>query len=420
MKKIKAGAVLLTLVMIALFCPLTAAAAEDNTILAGVHIGTADVSGMTREQAQEAVETLVNQMMESNITLHMLEESYTTTASSLGYYWSNQDVVDEALAYGKTGNIVSKYKIRKDMKNSSKVFPVEATVDNQMIQEILTDNCTKYDKRVKNMGLVRENGTFTVIEGETGHQLNVGASVNAISLFMTNEWTGGDADINLIEEIQEPIGSAEELAQITDKLGEGSTDYGSSSSKRVTNVENGASKINGTVLYPGESFSTLDALLPFEKSNGYAEAASYLNGEVIDSVGGGACQVSTTLYLAVMRAELQIDERCAHSMKVNYVKPSMDAAVAEGSKDLIFTNNTDAPVYLEAVAYDGTIRCTVYGKESRSPNREVTYESETIESNDPKVALEARLWKIVRENGQETRTEYNHSTYYVKNVTPNS
>ena len=85
--------------------------------------------------------------------------------------------------------------------------------------------------------------------------------------------------------------------------------------------------------------------MPFDAENGYALAASYEMGKVVDSYGGGICQVSTTLYVAVLKAELEVTERYSHSMIVHYVDPSMDAAIAEGLKDLKFINNTDAPIY---------------------------------------------------------------------------
>ena len=95
-------------------------------------------------------------------------------------------------------------------------------------------------------------------------------------------------------------------------------------------MENGCRLINGTTLYPGEEFSTLDKISPFTEANGYYPAGSYLNGMVVDSLGGGICQVSTTLYNAVLLSELEVTQRSNHSMIISYVKPSMDAAIAEG------------------------------------------------------------------------------------------
>ncbi|MFQ7768945.1 MAG: VanW family protein [Fusicatenibacter saccharivorans] len=170
----------------------------------------------------------------------------------------------------------------------------------------------------------------------------------------------------------------------------------------------------------------------FDAENGYALAASYEMGKVVDSYGGGICQVSTTLYVAVLKAELEVTERYSHSMIVHYVDPSMDAAIAEGLKDLKFINNTDAPIYIEASADGSTLHFAIYGHETRDPNRTVRYESETTSTEDPTPGLTedanasfgtieqtsygyqgstARLWKIVNDNGNETKEQVNSSTY---------
>lgn len=181
-----------------------------------------------------------------------------------------------------------------------------------------------------------------------------------------------------------------------------------------------------------------EIVVPFTAENGYAPAASYEMGSVVETYGGGICQVSTTLYLAVLRAELEVTERSSHSMIVSYVKPSMDAAIAEGYKDFRFVNNTDAPIYIMGYADGSEIGFVIYGHETRDPNRTVTYESETLTTTESTTALEAdssaaygsvtlessghtgytaRLWKVVTVNGEETREQVNSSTY---NMTPNT
>ena len=184
-------------------------------------------------------------------------------------------------------------------------------------------------------------------------------SVTLLAETVNESWHGDALDVELVVDTIEPGGDEESLSKIKDKLGSASTDYSTSSSNRKINVANAVSKINGTILYPGESFSVLSAVLPFEIENGYAAAGSYVQGEVVESIGGGVCQVSTTLYLALLRAELQIDARSNHSMLVSYVKPAFDAAVAEGFKDLKFTNNSDAPIYIYGTADGETVAITI-------------------------------------------------------------
>ena len=234
--------------------------------------------------------------------------------------------------------------------------------------------------------------------------------------------------------VDEPKGKTEELAKVKDVLGTFTTSYSTSGASRSKNVANGCRLINGTTLYPGDTFSTYNTVKPFSTENGYEMAGSYLNGKVVDSIGGGICQVSTTLYNAVLRAELEVTERHNHSMIVTYVDPSADAAIAESSgKDFVFVNNTDYPIYIDGHTADKKITFTIYGVETRAKNRTVAYESEVIEKKVPEadqiiadasqpigvisvssahIGYKARLWKIVKENGVEVSREQVNSSNY--------
>ena len=109
-----------------------------------------------------------------------------------------------------------------------------------------------------------------------------------------------------------------------------------------------------------------------------------MNGKVVDSLGGGICQVSTTLYNAVLLSELEVTERHNHSMIIAYVKPSMDAAIAESAgKDFRFVNRWENPVYIEGVTEGKQITFTIYGVEQRDPSHVVRYESETLSTTHP-------------------------------------
>lgn len=202
-------------------------------------------------------------------------------------------------------------------------------------------------------------------------------------------------------------------------------------------MENGCRLLSGITLYPGDEISTLETITPFSEENGYYMAASYLNGQVVDSLGGGICQVSTTLYNAVLQAELEVTERYNHSMIVTYVDPSADAAIAESSgKDFKFKNNLDYPVYIDGYTTpEKQITFTIYGLETRDSGREVIYESEVLERTVPDteviytdasmpvgycsvqsahVGYKARLWKVVKENGEEVSREQVNSSSYMK------
>lgn len=415
------------------FLPKGVMAAEDSdqTISQGVYIGDVDVSGMTQEEAKKAVEDGMSEAKAANITLKVDDQETVVSAGDLGLSWANEEVVQEAAELGKSGNIIKRYKDKKDLENESRKYDIDYSVDRSSIQKVLEEKEDVFNREPTDAQLSTENGAFEVVQGENGIELNVEKSVKKILKSLKTDWDGKNTTIELAADIKEPECTTEDLASITDVLGTATTYYGSTTG-RNKNVETGAEKLNGHILMPGEEFSVTDAVVPFTEENGYELAPSYESGKVVDSYGGGICQVSTTLYVAVLKAELEVTERYSHSMIVHYVDPSMDAAIAEGLKDLKFVNNTDAPIYIEASADGSTLRFAIYGHETRDPNRTVRYESETTSTEDPTPSLTedanasfgtieqtsygyqgstARLWKIVNDNGNETKEQVNSSTY---------
>ena len=382
MKKKIWTALCLTAFMTALL-GMTAFAAESDEIHDGVYIEDIDVSGMTESEAVSALEDYVEELSQETLTLAIDENVISVSLETLGLTCTDMDeVVGEAMDLGKTGNIIKRYKERKDLEYENKYYELSWTLDEDLVSEYVNAECTQFDQEAVDATLTKDGDTFTVVEGSNGIVLDVDGAVDTLIDFIENEWDQSDGNVTLPVEIDYPQGTAEELSKVQDLLGSYTTSYSSSSTNRSTNIANGASLINGTVLYPGEQFSAYEAVEPFTEENGYLMAGSYLNGKTVDSMGGGICQVSTTLYNAVLRAELQVDERSGHSMTVSYVDPAADAAIAGTYKDLKFTNDTDAPIYIEAYTYNKTITFNIYGEETRASNRTIEFVSETISTTD--------------------------------------
>ncbi len=139
------------------------------------------------------------------------------------------------------------------------------------------------------------------------------------------------------------------------------TTYSAGDVNRNTNIELAARTVNGTILMPGETFSYNGILGDTTADKGYKPGGAYLNGEVVQSYGGGICQVSSTIYNAVLYANLQVDERYNHSFLSGYVPAGLDATVSYGSKDFKFTNNRKFPIKLVCTAKNGVISATIYG-----------------------------------------------------------
>ena len=350
----------------------------EEKIESGIYADEVNISGMTVSEARNAVQEYVDSFGDVQITLHAVDDqAIVTTASEVGLKWANPEIIEEAAGLGKDGNIVQCYKMLKDLERSNQVYEVKFDFDKNKIKSLIAEQGAQYNQEAVDAVLTRTDGVFQITEGQSGIVIDVDASAEAVYQYLAGEWEGEPGYVDLAVTIQEPRGNAEELSRITDVLGTFTTSYSTSNSSRSANVANGCALINGKLLYPGDEFSCYEAVSPFSQENGYYMAASYLNGQVVDSLGGGICQVSTTLYNAVLRAELEVTERYNHSMIVTYVDPSADAAIAESSgKDFKFVNNTENPVYIEGITTpDKHITFTIYGVESRESNREVIYEA---------------------------------------------
>ena len=148
-----------------------------------------------------------------------------------------------------------------------------------------------------------------------------------------------------------------------DEIASFSTQY-NTEEDRATNVELAAQRIDGIVIQPGTSFSFSNSIMSRTTENGYVVAPSFASGRVVSSVGGGICQVSSTLYVAMTLSSIPATERYAHSLAVDYVPKGLDSAIVEGVKDLRFKNLYDYPIRIDSSAENGTLTVAISKAES--------------------------------------------------------
>ena len=182
-----------------------------------------------------------------------------------------------------------------------------------------------------------------------------------------------------------------------DLLSTYSTKYAVSNKNRTTNLILAANKINGTVIMPGETFSYNKVVGERTIAAGYKEAPIYVNGEVIDGLGGGICQITSTLYNAVVYANLEIVERSNHQFVPSYVTASRDATVVYGSVDFKFKNNRDYPIKLVCSVSNGVASFQIFGlKTDNDYQVEISSRITGTTSN----AIYSEAYKILKQNGQ--------------------
>lgn len=410
-----------------------AAEAWADVIPKGVSIDGQDLGGMEAEDARQQIEDYVSQMAGQTVALEVAGTRVETTADQLGFHWENTDVLDSTIAEYGSGDIIDRYLKQKDLENHPVDVELEFKIDEGAVENFVTTQCQPFMREAVDASIVRENGAFIVTPSQDGISVDLEETIRQLNEALKN----GLREQVLVEAAvteTKPAKTTEMLASIQDVLGSFSTDFSSSGAARSKNLQVGSGKINGAVLMPGETLSGYEYMHPFTTANGYASAGAYENGQVVDSVGGGVCQIATTLYNAALLAEMEITQRQNHSMIVSYVKPSNDAAIAGTYKDIKITNPYDTPVYIEGGTSGKTLTFTIYGKETRPANRTIKYVSETLGVTDPgepitnvdpslapgtRVRVQAahrgvrsRLWKYVYIDGVETESTILHTDTY--------
>ena len=413
-------------------------AKNEPVVAKGIYVEGMDFSGMTKTQARTAIENYVYKLLEDNTLLHLQFEDvaeHQPSGAVLGGQWTNTELVDELMTLGNQGHVVDRYKSRKALEREPVNYDVEIGFSKEPVVSYIEKTFTPYNQEVRNYTLTRKDNAFQIVEGAIGYEVDVERSAQDITDYLNTEWDRTEVFLPLEIRVVEPKGSVEELSQVKDLIGTFTSTFAGATAEKVTNISNGAKLIDGITMYPDEDFSFDAYAAPYTVENGYAMGKSYSGGKLVDDVGGGICQVSSTLYNAALRAELEITMRYNHSMIVGYVPISSDATLAETSgKDFRFKNNQEVPVYIESyITKDHKLVVNVYGKETRPSNRTVEYVSETLEVINPGpdvirtdgtlpvgevqvssayTGYKAKLWKVVKIDGIEKSRELVNSSNY--------
>lgn len=275
----------------------------------------------------------------------------------------------------------------------------------------------------------KEGATFEVINEVNGLDFD---KEEAKSLYIALK-PGETAKVDL--KVTEPKIKVADLGDVLFKtlIATYTSKYDISDKNRVTNLEIAANRCNNTVLYPGDEFSYNKALGHRTTANGYKMGNSFAGGKVVQTIGGGICQVSSTLYNAVLRAGLTITDRTAHGMYVQYVPQSTDATVVDNAIDFKFKNDRKYPVKIVTTCENGVMTASIYGvKEVDEPTIDIetkileTIEYTTQKQNDssmkkgttkvvqkPVNGYVSEAYKVYYKNGKEISRELISKDKYI-------
>ena len=397
---------------------------NNNKIMSGISIAGIDVSGLSKEEAMAKLELIYNDKKDKDIKLIYNEYETTLNPTLMEVNYEIENAVDEAYKIGKKDNIFqNNYEILFTL-ISKKNIEVNMTLNEDVTKQTIEGvGLNLPDVLVQSSYSIEEN-ELVITKGKKGIVIDTDKLISIVKEKLNNTEISEDyIEIPIIEkepdeidiqkihdEIyeeakdayieQEPfavypevegidfdIEKAKEILQedkeeyiipltitkpkitlkdigpeaLSDELGTFTTRYDVSDKDRTTNLEIACEKLNDQVILPGETFSYNKTLGARTIAAGYKSAKIYSNGEVIDGLGGGICQISSTLYNAVLQANLEIVERRNHQFVTSYVPAGRDATVAYGSTDFRFENTRQYPVRIVATAKNGIATISIYG-----------------------------------------------------------
>ena len=412
-------------VAIIIFSTIFALININNTnIVSGVKINGIDVAGLSREEAKEKIDSIYNEKKQKDILLKYEDYDATINPELIDTKYDTDRAIEEAISIGKSGNIiVNNYNIlfaiigkkdinvnieinedetKKTIESIGSKIPGAVVEPDYYIEEdkliitkgkaglkIDTDNLVeKIKENLKDINVNQEFIEIPVINKEP-EQINIekiheevykevqDAYYTKDPFTIHPEVEGVDFNIEEAEKILQEDKEQYEIpltitkpkvttAQIGSEafpnlLATYSTKYDGGNTDRTTNLRIACQKINDKVILPGETFSYNKALGERSAATGYKNAKVYENGQVIDGIGGGICQISSTLYNSVLMSNMEIVERRNHQFVTSYTPAGRDATVVYGMTDFKFKNTRTYAVKIKASCSNGIATVSIYG-----------------------------------------------------------
>ena len=397
---------------------------KSDKIISGVSINGIDVSKLNKSQAVQLLNDKLSPNLNNTITFAYGDYKKELNLQDLGAEIQAENSVDSAFAIGRSEQnifannfkVISTFFKKQDVALSAKYDQAKLNDFIDSLNNELPDRAIPVDYRIEDTNLIIVNSvsgnkvkteelsaliTDCIVNNKTeveipvekyeAEPINIEAIYNEIKkdpvdasftkepFEIHKEQDGIDFNISLDEakqiisenkeeyiiplKITKPAITVKNLPQeaFPDLLGTYHTSYATSIANRKTNISLASQSVNGFVLMPGEIFSYNGTVGQRTPARGYKEAGVYVNGRVETGYGGGICQVSSTLYNAVLLANLEIVARTNHMFQPGYVPSGQDATVSWGAPDFQFKNNREYPVRIAITADGSTITASIYG-----------------------------------------------------------
>lgn len=393
---------------------------NSKYFLEGVTVEGVAIGGKTMSEAEAMLKELIaSKALSGKLPLTLNDQTYYFDLSTVPVTTNLADVLAQAFQLARSGNVEDVLTEAENIRTNGKAFTLTLQYDFSSISAQVAALAAEIDQPASSATfdkIDKDAHTVTIARGTGGIAVDQQALVQSI----TTALMGGDYTTPIAIPLQASPSISPD-AQVTFLSTSAETSFSGSSSNRIYNIQKGADLINGYVLKPGETFSTNGVLGTRTLANGWKMANAYVSGTTEEQAGGGVCQLSSTLYNAVVKADLEIVSRRNHSMPVSYMRKGLDATINSVGNiiDFKFKNNTDSDVVIFAWTSGKTLHFKLYRCEFAtdeydeirltSEKIDTIYPSgEMVEELDPTLPVGSEEIVVERKNGERWQSYKNY------------
>jgi vancomycin resistance protein YoaR len=333
---------------------------KESKIYKNIYIENIDVSGLTKI---DAIKKLNKSLYKDEyINLDYNKKIYILNLSDINFKFKVEDTVNEAISIGKDNNFLTNVKTKFNLKSAKIIkLNVDTDYDESKLREYIKNLAKEINVNPVESSINVNNDDFTVSREISGIRLNEENLFKKINEKITNK------DFNNTEiptESLNPKYTYEKLSNINTILGQYETKFNLKNQNRVSNIRLAINKINNVLIDSYEEFSFNNIIGMRSVEKGFKNAPIIVNGEMQLGMGGGICQVSSTVYNAALYSGLEIVQARNHSIPSGYIEKGRDATVSYGNIDLVFKNNYKYPILIKNEVKGDKIMTTIYGNEN--------------------------------------------------------
>lgn len=398
----------------------------DNKIYPGVTVQDVNLGGMTKDEAKNKLSESFNDAIgKKKLPISIGDKQYELIYSDIMPKYDIDGTVEKAYNFGRENGTFKKYMLIKNGENNKNIIPLDFSYSEEKLKEYEVKLQKDVTQAAKDAS-ININGSNITVKPETEGKTVSLESLDQKLKENINGDINSDNKLTVDVETTKPRVVKEALSKIKGIMGTFSTNYSTSAPGRCNNIEIATKALDGTIVMPGETFSFNDVVGPRTVERGYQEAGTYVGNKVEPGIGGGICQVSTTLYRAAMKANLRSAERTNHSMVVGYAQPGLDATVSYGYLDYKFRNVYDFPIYIKGTTAGKIVTYTIYGDPAALNGKTYDMANEILETIPPETktvpdntlpvgkeekdgngmtGYKARSYQITYENGVEVKRD---------------